>query len=80
MFVVGITIPPFIDRNISLTFDASPIVNDIDKINPGGPDVIVLNTTEMKRLLHCFIPPHLTGYLTSHSIINKSPFVSASRS
>ena len=80
MFVVGVTIPPFIDTNMSSTFNVSPIVNDIDKNNSGGLDVIVLNTTEMKRLLHCFIPPHLTGYMTSHSIINKSPFVYASRS
>ena len=80
MVVVGVTIPPFIATNMSLTFNVSPIVNDVDKNNSGGPDAIVLNTTEVKRLVHCFIPPHLTGYMTSHSIINKSPFASASRS
>jgi hypothetical protein len=80
VFVGAVTIVSFNDINMSPTFNVMPKVNDIEKDKSDRLDSIVLNTTETKRSLHVFIPPHLTGYITSHSTTNRSPFVSTSRS
>ncbi|UJR18528.1 hypothetical protein I4U23_005434 [Adineta vaga] len=64
---------------MSPTSNVKPTVNDIDKDNSDGPDLIVLNTTEPKRLLHICKPPHLIGYLTWHSTTNIPSFFSTNR-